>query len=355
MELNIKLKGKDKKEVLKILIVALLVNIIATIIVIIFSSVEILKTIMIYLIAISYIAYSVYIWIKSKKGSAINIKETFQNRYDPILTRFLIKNEFELDETLLNAEVYYLIEKGYVTIDKENNTLKLIDRNQFKQIDALERIDNNKIKEYSTDDIPSYESMFIGKILFAFHDEIDIDEFRKNEKEDYYYHRGEICELAMERMILYEIEKHNMIEEKNNISCTSIVSILNIMTSIILFSIIGRFNIVLLLANIISIALNVIIVKNENILSYKYSEDIIKYINDLEEYVKTLKIKNLNANSEKIYKKNSEITTENLEIGEEENKEEVNIEEKKEKNRNDEQLSLLFGIQKSFKFNEEKI
>ena len=76
----------------------------------------------------------------------------------------------------------------------------------------------------------------------------------------------------------------------------------------------GRLNIILLLAAIMNIALNAIIIKNENILSYKYSDEVIKYIDNLEEYVAILKGKSLNSMVEE------------------------------EKNEDDEQLKLLFGI-----------
>ena len=99
-----------------------------------------------------------------------------------------------------------------------------------------------------------------------------------------------MCKLAMEKMILYEIEKNNMMGgQVSNLNFLSIAGILNIITSIMLFMVIGRLNIVLLLTTIINIALNAIIIKNENILAYKYSEEIIKYIDNLLEYVDMLK------------------------------------------------------------------
>lgn len=348
MNFNIEIKGNDKKNILKIIIIVILVNILATIVVAIFASVSILKTIILYLISIGYVGYVIYIWKKEKGNNVVAKKENFENKYDPILTRFFIKNEFELDETLLNAEIYYLIRKGYIYFDKENNLLKLKDRNQFKQIDALERINNEKIKEYSTEEIPSYESMFIGKILFAFHNEIELNELKRNIKQNYYYQRGEMCKLAMEKMILFEIEKHHMMGETNNFNVISVACILNIITSILLFTVMARFNIILLLATIINIALNVLIIKNENILAYKYSDEIIKYINDLEEYVATLKAKNTNSILEEVHINNSSVTTKNLEIDQEQNIEESGMEE--EKNKDDEQLALLFGIQKDLEF-----
>ena len=287
--LDIKVRGNDKKHIFKIFMILVLINVLVTIVVLLFANVEILKTILLYIMSTVYVGIVVYI-IKKENKVIGKSKESFENKYDPILTKFIIKNEFILDNELLNAEIYYLIKKGYVEIDKENNVLRLKDRNQFKQIDALERIDSEKIKEYSTNEVPSYESMFIGKILFAFHDEIELNEFKRNQKGNYYLERGEMCKLAMEKMLLYEIEKKNMLGKKSsNINFVSIAGILNIITSIMLFMVIGRFNVILLLATIINIALIAVIIKNENIIAYKYSEDVIKYIDNLLEYVNILK------------------------------------------------------------------
>ena len=293
--LDIKIRGNDKKTIFKFLMIMVLINVLMTIVVFLFANVEILKTIILYMMSVVYIGAVIWIIKKENREMIDNSQQTFESKYDPILTRFLMKNEFILDNELLNAEIYYLIKKGYVEIDKEKNILRLKDRSQFKQIDALERIDSNKIKEYSTNEIPSYESMFIGKILFAFHDEIEIKEFKRNQRENYYLQRGEMCKLAMEKMILYEIEKHNMMGQSKNLNFISIAGILNIITSIMLFMVIGRFNIVLLLTTIIYIALNVIIMKNENILAYAYSEEVIKYIDNLLEYVDILKKKETNT------------------------------------------------------------
>ena len=318
--LDIKIRGNDKKDIFKIFMILILVNVLVTIVVVLFANVEILKTILLYIMSVVYVGTAVYIVKKENEEVIGKPKESFENKYDPILTRFIIKNEFVLDNELLNAEIYYLIKKGYVEIDKENNVLRLKDRTQFKQIDALERIDSDKIKEYSSNEIPSYESMFIGKILFAFHDEIELNEFRRNQKGNYYLERGEMCKLAMEKMLLYEIEKKNMLgQASSNMNFVSIAGILNIITSIMLFMVIGRFNIILLLATVINIALNAVIIKNENILAYKYSEEVIKYIDNLLEYVDLLKGKSLKS-----------------------------IEE--EKNEDDMQLALLFGIQKDLEF-----
>lgn len=344
-KLDIKVRGKDKKEIFKIWMILTVVNILISILVAIFANIKLLETIIVYIMSIVYIGITVYIIRKENEEPVLKTKEPFENKYDPILTRFFIKNEFSLDNTLLNSEVYYLIEKGYVEIDKEKNLLKLKNRNQFKQIDALEKINNDKIREYSTDEIPSYESMFIGKILFAFHDEIDLNEFEKNKKENYYLQRGEICKLAMEKMILYEIEKRNMMGKANNLNFISIAGILNIITSIMLFMVIGRFNVILLLATIINIAFSGVIIKNENILAYTYSEEIIKYIDNLLEYVEVLK-KEKNSQFKNLQQENPIQKSAEKESLDSENLQSEDLEQKdlNEKN-DDEQLVLLFGIE----------
>ena len=354
--LDIKIRGNDKKEIFKIFMILVLINILITVLVSIFANIEILKTIILYIMSVVYIGTTVYIIKKENEEVVIKkTRETFENKYDPILTRFLIKNEFILDNELLNAEIYYLKKKGYLEIDKEKNTLRLKNRSQFKQIDALERIDSNKIKEYSTDEIPSYESMFIGKILFAFHDEIDLNEFKRNQRENYYLQRGEMCKLAMEKMLLYEIEKKNMMGQSSNLNFISIAGILNIITSIMLFMVIGRFNIVLLLATIINIALNAIIIKNENILAYKYSEEVIKYIDNLLEYVDILKKGKTAKLNNPVQEENINISgIENIQEGLTNNLQEYEINENKDENKElinqkdtDEELKFLFGINNS--------
>ena len=144
MNLNIKIRGNDKKDIFKILMILVVINILISVLVVVFANIEILKTILLYIMSIVYIGIVIYI-IKKENEEIIKSKEPFKNKYDPILTRFLIKNEFILDNTLLNAEIYYLMQKGYIYFDKEKNILKLKDRSLFKSIDALEKIDSNKI------------------------------------------------------------------------------------------------------------------------------------------------------------------------------------------------------------------
>lgn len=297
--IDIKIMKNNRKNILKIFLLLIIINIFVTIIGAIFANIEILKSILLYIISVIYIGICIYILKKQKN---IKIIENFENKYDPILTSFLIKNEFVLDNALLNAYIYYLIEQEHIEVDKEKQILKLKDRARFVQIGALEKINDTNIKDFSSNEIPSYENMFIGKILFAFHDEIDLNEFRRNKIQNYYLQRGEMCKILIEKMILYEIQKRNMMGRANK--DITIVGILNIITSIVLFIIIGRLNFVFIIANIINILLSALIIKGEKIWDYHYSEDVEAYIYNLLEYVNTLnktekKVENNDKNIEK--------------------------------------------------------
>ena len=96
--LDIKIRGNDKKTIFKFLMIMVLINVLMAVVVFLFANVEILKTIILYLISIGYVGYVIYIWNKEKGNTVVAKKENFENKYDPILTRFFLKNEFELDE-----------------------------------------------------------------------------------------------------------------------------------------------------------------------------------------------------------------------------------------------------------------
>lgn len=346
MKINLKIRGNDKKDIFKILMVIVVINILVAMISIIFASKEILKIILTYGMTIIYIGVSIYIF-KKVNSSSNTSSEKFNNKYDPMLTRFLLKNEIIIDEELFSAMVYYLIRKEYVYIDEKEKQLVLKDRNIFKQIDALERITSEKIETYSTEEIPSYISLFITKILFAFYDKIELNDLKNKIKENYYLERGEIHQLAMEKMLLYEIEKNKMLGNKNQINYLSISSIMSVITTIITFVTIGRFNIILLLGAIIYIALNVVITKNENILSYKYTEEVSKYIDSLQEFVYNKSFGSKNEPEEISNEEN--LVEEKNKIEEEENtSEEENITEKEieEDNKGNTEIEILFGIKK---------
>ena len=85
----------------------------------------------------------------------------------------------------------------------------------------------------------------------------------------------------MERMLLFELEKNNMLKstKKNNIF--AIVLIINIIADIIFFVTMARFNIILLLSIIINIALDGMMLKNEKLLAYNFTDEINEYIERL--------------------------------------------------------------------------
>ena len=91
--LDIKVRGNDKKHIFKIFMILVLINVLVTIVVLLFANVEILKTILLYIMSIVYVGIVVYI-IKKENKVIGKSKESFENKYDPILTKFIIKNEF---------------------------------------------------------------------------------------------------------------------------------------------------------------------------------------------------------------------------------------------------------------------
>ena len=107
MNFHIKnIRGNDRKIISKIFMTLVLINVCITILVSVFANIEVLRTIFLYMISVVYIGTVVYIIKKENQTREVKPKENFENKYDPILTRFLIKNEFVLDNELLNAEVY---------------------------------------------------------------------------------------------------------------------------------------------------------------------------------------------------------------------------------------------------------
>ena len=94
--------------------IMVLINVLMTVVVFLFANVEILKTIILYMMSVVYIGAVIWIIKKENREMIDNSQQTFESKYDPILTRFLMKNEFILDNELLNAEIYYLIKRHLV-------------------------------------------------------------------------------------------------------------------------------------------------------------------------------------------------------------------------------------------------
>lgn len=282
MKINFKVKKENKKEIGKLVLIIILISIIFSIINIIMPINKILENIILYLMAIFYILMTIIILKKINEEEIVK-KEDFEEKYNPILNQFLLKNEFIPDEKLIKEELSNLIERGYIerTTKNEQEIYILKNREKFKAIDSLEKITQEKIKEYSTEEIPSYESLFVNKILFAFENEISQEDLNKKIQNNYYYERGQICKLTMERMLLFELEKNNMLKstKKNNIF--AIVLIINIIADIIFFVTMARFNIILLLSIIINIALDGMMLKNEKLMAYNFTDEVNEYIEEL--------------------------------------------------------------------------
>ena len=282
MKNNFKVKKENKKEIGKLALIIILVSIIFSIINIIMPINKIVENIILYVMAIFYIVMTLIILKKINEEEIVK-KEDFEEKYNPILNQFLLKNEFIPDEKLIKEELSNLIERGYIerTTKNEQEIYILKNREKFKTIDSLEKITQEKIKEYSTEEIPSYESLFVNKILFAFENEISQEDLNKKIQNNYYYERGQICKLTMERMLLFELEKNNMLKstKKNNIF--AIVLIINIIADIIFFVTMARFNIILLLSIIINIALDGMMLKNEKLMAYNFTDEVNEYIEEL--------------------------------------------------------------------------
>ena len=283
MKIIFKVKKENKKEIGKLVLIIILISIIFSIINIIMPINKILENIILYLMAIFYIVMTLLILKKINEEEIIKKEEKFEEKYNPILNQFLLKNEFIPDEKLIKEELSNLIERGYIerTTKNEQEIYILKNREKFKTIDSLEKITQEKIKEYSTEEIPSYESLFVNKILFAFENEISQEDLNKKIQNNYYYERGQICKLTMERMLLFELEKNNMLKstKKNNIF--AIVLIINIIADIIFFVTMARFNIILLLSIIINIALDGMMLKNEKLMAYNFTDEVNEYIEEL--------------------------------------------------------------------------
>ena len=283
MKINFKVKKENKKEIGKLALIIILVSIIFSIINIIMPINKIVENIILYVMAIFYIVMTLIILKKINEEEIVK-KEDFEEKYNPILNQFLLKNEFIPDEKLIKEELSNLIERGYIEkyTKNEQEIYILKNREKFKAIDSLEKITQEKIKEYSTEEIPSYESLFVNKILFAFENEISQEDLNKKIQSNYYYERGQICKLTMERMLLFELEKNNMLKntKKNNIF--AIVLIINIIADIIFFVTMARFNIILLLSIIVNIALDGMMLKNEKLMAYNFTDEVNEYIEELE-------------------------------------------------------------------------
>ena len=280
---------QSKNIIKKIILILIIFNVLIAIFMGLIPLDGIAKTIVVLLIAIVQILFllKIFLVIKNQKDEK---KENFEVKYDPLLTYFL-KNQsienVEKIENLIFSELMDLSRRGYVEIIKNNDDeiYKLKEIDKFTRMNGLENIDKKQIEMYSTVDIPAYENLFVTKILFPFSDEISRRDISKKVKEGYYKERMELCSFVMEKMVVYFLEKNNMIIAENSINMFVVILSINIIVTLFEFLMIGSFNILLIISNIMIIVLTAILLKNEKIFSYKFSNDVDIYIKELTQYL----------------------------------------------------------------------
>ena len=103
-------------------------------------------------------------------------------------------------------------------------------------------------------------------------------------RDNYYSERMEMCSLVMEKMLVYDLEKRNMVTAENSIEPFSVILLINIIAAMLLFAAMGSWNILWILAIISNIVISGMIFKQEKVFSYKYIEELDKYIDDLAEF-----------------------------------------------------------------------
>ena len=135
MKINFKVKKENKKEIGKLALIIILVSIIFSIINIIMPINKIVENIILYVMAIFYIVMTLIILKKINEEEIVK-KEDFEEKYNPILNQFLLKNEFIPDEKLIKEELSNLIERGYIerTTKNEQEIYILKNREKFKAI-----------------------------------------------------------------------------------------------------------------------------------------------------------------------------------------------------------------------------
>ena len=92
----------------------------------------------------------------------------------------------------------------------------------------------------------------------------------------------------MEKMFVYFLEKNNMVISENSFNMFVGILSINIVITLFEFIMMGNFNILLLLSNVIAIILDILLLKNEKIFSYRFSDDVSIYIRNLEKYMDSI-------------------------------------------------------------------
>ena len=258
------------------------------------------KIIVITIIALIQISAVVCIFLIMKRKKKQSI-DNFEVKYDPILTYYMKENKIECTENLIFAELMDLARRGYVEIKEENgDTIYILkEKDKFIRMNGLENIDRKQMQEYSTDEIPAYENLFVTRLLFPFEDKITKRDIYKKIKENFYKDRMELCIFIFEKMIVFSLEEKKMITSGNSINMFSISIIINILVVLIEFAMLSSWNIFLILSLILTILLNAILLRVEKIFSYSFTEDVDVYMEQLVNYISNLMDKSKEEISEK--------------------------------------------------------
>ena len=301
-----KLNLENKNYCKTILLILISINIILSFFGILLRP-SLLKIILISIISIVDIILLILIILKYQKFS--NNQNDFQNLFDPILTEFFIKNSIEGKNNLILAELNYLINSNKIKIEKNDENaeekIKLINREHFQVFDSIEKINEKNIEEYYIEEPNTYESLFVTKILFPFENEFSINKLINNLENNYYIDRINMYSNILEKIIIYKCEKNNYLKKENKLF--PVLIIMNIIIAVFT-AIVSDFNIILIIATIFNIILSAIILKNERIFSYDYTDEINEKINQILNYkngnINEINITDILLNKFEINKKN---------------------------------------------------
>ena len=295
-----KIRGKDRNLVTKIIIGYIIFSILISIISMFVHLSGITRIIVITIIALIQISAVVCIFLIMKRKKKQSI-DNFEVKYDPILTYYMKENKIECTENLIFAELMDLARRGYVEIKEENgDTIYILkEKDKFIRMNGLENIDRKQMQEYSTDEIPAYENLFVTRLLFPFENKITKRDIYKKIKENFYKDRMELCIFIFEKMIVFSLEEKKMITSGNSINMFSISIIINILVVLIEFAMLSSWNIFLILSLILTILLNAILLRVEKIFSYSFTEDVDVYMEQLVNYISNLVDKSKEEISEK--------------------------------------------------------
>lgn len=280
-----KLEESKKKTIEKILLILIIVHLILFILSFftgILSMNNVVKNILIVFLVIFDLGMMIYaISFINKKN--IQESQELKREYNPILVQYMLKNSLEYSDSMVVLEMKSLMERGFVKLRKTNQKIEfeLCSKDDFKRIEGLEKMNRETIENYSTEKIPSYENLFVTKILFPFEDKISLEDLKDKLSKGYYKERLELSGFVMEKMLVFEMEKDNMIISGNSINKFSVLLIANMIITLFYLSSF-HFNILLFLGNLPNLAFSMIMLKNEKIFSYLYTDLVQEDINKLE-------------------------------------------------------------------------